>query len=67
MSWVKRISCGEQDVFDEYADDTSLLSREWASNMKKRIKVKLLMFEGKAHSFFTATVHMDVSWYMKVA
>lgn len=38
MSWVKRVSHGEEDVFDEYADDTSLVGREWASNMKKRIR-----------------------------
>ncbi|XP_054479235.1 OTU deubiquitinase with linear linkage specificity a [Anoplopoma fimbria] len=37
MSWVKAASYSE-DVFDENADDLNLLSREWASNMKKRVK-----------------------------
>lgn len=36
MSWFKSLS-GE-DVFDENADELQLQSREWASNMKKRVK-----------------------------
>ncbi|KAG8009557.1 Yae1 domain-containing protein 1 [Nibea albiflora] len=38
MSWVKAASLSGEDVFDESADDISLLNREWASNMKKRIR-----------------------------
>ncbi|KAI3355371.1 hypothetical protein L3Q82_018207 [Scortum barcoo] len=38
MSWVKAVSYSGEDVFDECADDLSLLSKEWTSNMKKRIK-----------------------------
>ncbi|XP_037311615.2 OTU deubiquitinase with linear linkage specificity a [Pungitius pungitius] len=37
MSWIKAVSHSE-DVFDEYADDLSLQSKEWASNMKKRVR-----------------------------
>lgn len=39
MSWLKAVeSCGD-DVFDENADEMSVMSKEWASNMKKRIQV----------------------------
>lgn len=39
MSWLKAASsCGE-DVFDENADEMSVMSKEWGSNMKKRIRV----------------------------
>ncbi|XP_032406601.1 OTU deubiquitinase with linear linkage specificity a [Xiphophorus hellerii] len=38
MSWVKAASFNGEDVFDENADDLYLQSKEWASNMKKRIK-----------------------------
>ncbi|XP_012708661.2 OTU deubiquitinase with linear linkage specificity a [Fundulus heteroclitus] len=38
MSWVKAASLGGEDVFDDTADDLSLQSKEWTSNMKKRIK-----------------------------
>ncbi|XP_043960199.1 OTU deubiquitinase with linear linkage specificity a [Gambusia affinis] len=38
MSWVKAASFNGDDVFDENADDLYLQSKEWASNMKKRIK-----------------------------
>ncbi|XP_008394879.1 OTU deubiquitinase with linear linkage specificity a [Poecilia reticulata] len=38
MSWVKAASFNAEDVFDENADDLYLQSKEWASNMKKRIK-----------------------------
>ncbi|XP_032359537.1 OTU deubiquitinase with linear linkage specificity a [Etheostoma spectabile] len=37
MSWVKAVS-NSVDVFDENADELSLQSKEWVSNMKKRIK-----------------------------
>nr|XP_040022646.1 OTU deubiquitinase with linear linkage specificity a [Gasterosteus aculeatus aculeatus] len=37
MSWIKAVSHSE-DVFDEYADDLSLQSKEWTSNMKKRVR-----------------------------
>ncbi|XP_068566108.1 OTU deubiquitinase with linear linkage specificity a [Cebidichthys violaceus] len=37
MSWVKTVSYSE-DVFDENADDLTLQSKEWTSNMKKRVK-----------------------------
>lgn len=43
MSWVKAASFNGEDVFDENADDLYLQSKEWASNMKKRIKVKLAL------------------------
>jgi len=39
MSWVNAASRSE-DVFDENADDLNLQSKEWTSNMKKRVKVK---------------------------
>ncbi|XP_028289065.1 OTU deubiquitinase with linear linkage specificity a [Parambassis ranga] len=38
MSWVKAMSSSGEDVFDENADELGLLSKEWASNMKKRIR-----------------------------
>nr|XP_046227983.1 OTU deubiquitinase with linear linkage specificity a [Scatophagus argus] len=38
MSWVQAVSHSGEDVFDENADDINLLSREWASNMKKRVR-----------------------------
>ncbi|XP_030253416.1 OTU deubiquitinase with linear linkage specificity a isoform X1 [Sparus aurata] len=38
MSWVKAASFSGDDVFDENADDINLLNREWASNMKRRIR-----------------------------
>ncbi|KAK5849869.1 hypothetical protein PBY51_014168 [Eleginops maclovinus] len=37
MSWVRAVS-NSGDVFDENADELSLQSKEWASNMKKRVK-----------------------------
>ncbi|XP_056290473.1 OTU deubiquitinase with linear linkage specificity a [Pseudoliparis swirei] len=36
MSWVNAASRSE-DVFDENADDLNLQSKEWTSNMKKRV------------------------------
>lgn len=39
MSWVKAAQSSGDDVFDENADDTSLQSKEWSSNMKKRLRV----------------------------
>lgn len=38
MSWV-RAALSSEDVFDENADETSLQSKEWNSNMKKRFRV----------------------------
>ncbi|XP_061569366.1 OTU deubiquitinase with linear linkage specificity a [Cololabis saira] len=38
MSWVKVVSGPSEDVFDEDADELNLQSREWSSNMKKRVK-----------------------------
>ncbi|XP_038153791.1 OTU deubiquitinase with linear linkage specificity a [Cyprinodon tularosa] len=38
MSWLKSASFGGEDVFDENADELHLQSKEWTSNMKKRIK-----------------------------
>ncbi|MEQ2294900.1 hypothetical protein AMECASPLE_008572 [Ameca splendens] len=38
MSWVKAASFSGEDVFDENADDLNLQSKEWTSNMKKRIR-----------------------------
>lgn len=43
MSWVKSVLYSGEDVFDENADDISLLNREWASNMKRRIRVKQIV------------------------
>lgn len=44
MSWIKAVPSSGDDVFDENADDISLLSREWASNMKKRVRVKIVLW-----------------------
>lgn len=41
MSWVKALPMSGDDVFDESADELSLQSKEWTSNMKKRLRVKL--------------------------
>ncbi|XP_069552360.1 OTU deubiquitinase with linear linkage specificity a [Brachyistius frenatus] len=38
MSWVKAASLSGEDVFDENADELNLQSREWTSNMKKRVR-----------------------------
>lgn len=38
MSWVKSISFSGEDVFDENADELNLQSKEWTSNMKKRLR-----------------------------
>lgn len=38
MSWVKSVSLSGEDVFDENADELHLQSREWSSNMKKRVR-----------------------------
>ncbi|KAM3593371.1 uncharacterized protein V6R79_011482 [Siganus canaliculatus] len=38
MSWVKAVSRSEEDVFDENADELNLLTKEWTSNMKKRVR-----------------------------
>lgn len=62
MSWIKQISRGgEEDVFDEYGDDTSLQNREWSSNMKKRIRVELLMFHHILQSPY-GTGYMNAAW-----
>ncbi|XP_042371133.1 protein YAE1 homolog, partial [Plectropomus leopardus] len=37
MSWVKAVS-NSVDVFDEDGDELSLQSREWTSNMRKRLR-----------------------------
>lgn len=39
MSWLKAASTYGDDVFDENADDMSVISNEWVSNMKKRLRV----------------------------
>lgn len=39
MSWLKAASTCGDDVFDENADDMSVISNEWVSNMKKRVRV----------------------------
>lgn len=46
MSWVQRTPLvrgpGEEgDVFDEEADESLLVQREWRSHMQRRVKVKL--------------------------
>ncbi|XP_053198710.1 LOW QUALITY PROTEIN: OTU deubiquitinase with linear linkage specificity a [Scomber japonicus] len=38
MSWFKSLSFSGGDVFDESGDELSLQSREWISNMKKRVR-----------------------------
>ncbi|XP_029005305.1 OTU deubiquitinase with linear linkage specificity a [Betta splendens] len=38
MSWVKAALFTGDDVFDENADELNLQSKEWISNMKKRVK-----------------------------
>ncbi|KAK2859615.1 hypothetical protein Q5P01_004235 [Channa striata] len=38
MSWVKSALSSGDDVFDENADELNLQSKEWTSNMKKRVK-----------------------------
>ncbi|XP_041669701.1 OTU deubiquitinase with linear linkage specificity a [Cheilinus undulatus] len=38
MAWVKAVSYNGEDVFDQNADDINLLSKEWTSNMKKRVR-----------------------------
>lgn len=38
MSWFKSVSLSGEDVFDENADELNLQSREWSSNMKKRVR-----------------------------
>lgn len=38
MSWVKSVLYSGEDVFDENADDLTLQSKEWTSNMKKRVR-----------------------------
>lgn len=43
MSWVRGVpevpSPGDQDVFDEEADETLLVQREWQGHMRRRIQV----------------------------
>lgn len=43
MSWVRAVpeipSPGDQDVFDEEADETLLVQREWQGHMRRRIQV----------------------------
>lgn len=46
MSWVQAAtpvsSHGEEgDVFDEEADESLLVQREWRNHMQRRVKVKL--------------------------
>lgn len=38
MSWVKALPVSGEDVFDDSADELSLQSKEWTSNMKKRLR-----------------------------
>lgn len=42
MSWFKAVAYSD-DVFDENADELVLINKEWTSNMKKRIRVKLML------------------------
>lgn len=39
MSWLKVASACGDDVFDEDADEMAVISNEWVSNMKKRVRV----------------------------
>ncbi|XP_077480046.1 OTU deubiquitinase with linear linkage specificity a [Stigmatopora argus] len=38
MSWFKAASNGVGDVFEENADELGISSKEWASNMKRRLR-----------------------------
>ncbi|KAG7231174.1 hypothetical protein INR49_012005 [Caranx melampygus] len=38
MSWFKATSYSGEDVFDESGNDLNLQSKEWTSNMKKRVR-----------------------------
>ncbi|XP_057680365.1 OTU deubiquitinase with linear linkage specificity a [Corythoichthys intestinalis] len=38
MSWFKAASNGVGDVFEENADELGISSKEWANNMKRRIR-----------------------------
>ncbi|XP_008289020.1 OTU deubiquitinase with linear linkage specificity a [Stegastes partitus] len=38
MSWAKAVSLSGEDVFDEHGDELNLQSKEWTSNMKKRVR-----------------------------
>ncbi|XP_019942897.2 OTU deubiquitinase with linear linkage specificity a [Paralichthys olivaceus] len=38
MSWLKAAALSAEDVFDEHGDELNLQSKEWSSNMKKRVK-----------------------------
>lgn len=43
MSWVRAVpeipSPGDQDVFDEEADESLLVQREWQGHMRRRVQV----------------------------
>lgn len=39
MSWVKSALSSGDDIFDQNADELNLQSKEWISNMKKRVRV----------------------------
>lgn len=46
MSWLRAASLvqgpgEERDVFDEEADESVLVQREWRNHMQRRVKVKL--------------------------
>ncbi|XP_019735456.1 OTU deubiquitinase with linear linkage specificity a [Hippocampus comes] len=38
MSWLKATSNGTDDVFEEIADELDISAKEWALNMKRRIR-----------------------------
>ncbi|CAB1448662.1 unnamed protein product [Pleuronectes platessa] len=38
MSWLKAASLSAEDVFDEAGDEMKLQTKEWSSNMNKRVK-----------------------------
>lgn len=60
MAWLKAASTSGDDVFDENADEMSVMSKEWVSNMKKRVRVNSVL------ALFAVLLVMSVSLVFKV-
>lgn len=60
MSWLKAASTSGDDVFDENADEMSVMSKEWVTNMKKRVRVN------SALALFAVLLLMSVRLVFKV-
>lgn len=60
MSWLKAASTSGDDVFDENADEMSVMSKEWVSNMKKRVRVNNVL------ALFVVLLVMSVGLVFKV-